>query len=463
MTRQAAIASAEKTFDDGRLQTVLARRMAIPTESQNPVRAADLERYLTAEMIPSLEALGFTCRVLTHPRAKGPFLLAERIEDPAFVTVLGYGHGDVIAGLEGRWDEARDPWTLTVAGDRWYGRGVVDNKGQHTINIEALRCVLETRGRLGFNARYLIEMGEEVGSPGLHDIARENPGLFAADLLIASDGPRVRADRPTLYLGARGAARIDLEIVAREGGHHSGNWGGLLSNPATRLAHAIATIVGPTGQVRIPDLLPSSMPDSVKRALASIEPKSGPGDPVIEPWWGEPGFTAAEKVYGWNTFEVLAFGAGDPGRAQNAVPPRAIANCQIRFVVGSKPEGFMTAIRRHLDRYGFTDVTVSSGRDEMFIATRTDPDHPWVRWAAQSLKATTGADPAILPNAGGSLPNDVFADILGMPTIWVPHSYPGCSQHAPNEHVPSALMREAMAIMAGLYWDLGEVGPARKP
>ena len=456
MTRAAAVAAAHQMFDDGSLKAIFARRIAIPTESQNPARAQDLARYLTTEMQPSLESMGFTCRILTHPNAKGPFLLAERIEDPALVTVLGYGHGDVIAGLEGQWKDGRDPWTLDDTGERWYGRGVVDNKGQHAINIEALRCVLKTRGKLGFNVRYLIEMGEEVGSAGLHDLARDNRELFLADLLIGSDGPRMTAERPTLCLGSRGGYRIDLEIKAREGGHHSGNWGGLLSNPGVRLAHAISTIIGPTGQVRVHELLPKEMPESVKRALSDIEPASIPGGPQIDPWWGEPGFTPAEKVYGWNTFEVLAFGCGDIGNPQNAVPPSAKAVCQIRTVVGSEPEGFIPAIKRHLIRHGFPDVEVSSGRDASFKATRTDPDHPWVRWAAASIAETTGKKPAVIPNAGGSLPNDVFAEIIGMPTIWVPHSYPGCSQHAPNEHVPSALVREAIGLMAGLYWDLGE-------
>jgi hypothetical protein len=62
----------------------------------------------------------------------------------------------------------------------------------------------------------------------------------------------------------------------------------------------------------------------------------------------------------------------------------------------------------------------------------------------------------VLPNLGGALPNDIFSDDLGLPTVWVPHSYPGCSQHAPDEHVPIALVREALGVMAGLYWDLGE-------
>jgi len=54
------------------------------------------------------------------------------------------------------------------------------------------------------------------------------------------------------------------------------------------------------------------------------------------------------------------------------------------------------------------------------------------------------------------LPNDVFAEILGMPTLWVPHSYPGCSQHAPDEHLLGSVAREGLQIMAGLFWDLGD-------
>ncbi len=46
--------------------------------------------------------------------------------------------------------------------------------------------------------------------------------------------------------------------------------------------------------------------------------------------------------------------------------------------------------------------------------------------------------------------------MLALPTIWVLHSYAACSQHAPNEHLPIPIAREGLAIMAGLYWDLGE-------
>ncbi|OWT80484.1 MULTISPECIES: M20 family metallopeptidase [unclassified Achromobacter] len=458
MTRSAAIHRAQQYFDDGTLFADVARRVAQPTESQNPERAAELRAYLDNEMRPTLEALGFTCQVLEHPRAKGPFLFAERIEDPALTTVFSYGHGDVVPGMEGRWRDALDPWKLTPKDERWYGRGVADNKGQHSINLAALKCVLETRGKLGFNVKYLIEMGEEMGSPGLFEVCQTHRDLLRGDVLIASDGPRLLAERPTLFMGSRAIINVDMEIKAREGGHHSGNWGGLLSNPGIQLANAIATIVGPTGKILVPEWMPAELPDSVRRALADCSLDMADG-PAIDPNWGEPGFTAAEKVYGWSSAEVLAFVCGNPDKPVHAIPPRAWARMQLRYCVGVDPEEIVPALRRHLDRLGYTMIELSSPRQDIAPATRLDPDHPWVQWAAASISETTGKKPAILPNLGGTLPNHCFSDALGMPTLWVPHSYAGCSQHAPNEHLPVAIAREGMAIMAGLYWDLGEKAP----
>src|SRR3977135_3958403 len=103
MSRDAAIARAADYFDNGGFKADLARRVAIPTESQNPERAADLARYIETEMKPAFEALGMTCRVLLHPKARGPFLFGERFEGAGLPTVLGYGHGDVIRGFDPNW------------------------------------------------------------------------------------------------------------------------------------------------------------------------------------------------------------------------------------------------------------------------------------------------------------------------------------------------------------------------
>jgi acetylornithine deacetylase/succinyl-diaminopimelate desuccinylase-like protein len=457
MSRAAAIANAERYFDEGGFFADLARRVAIPTESQNPERGADLARYLDGEMRASLEKLGFRCRVLPNPSPKyGPFLVAERIEDPALVTVLTYGHGDVIRGQEASWRAGLDPWKLQRDGDRLYGRGTADNKGQHTINLAALAAALAARGRLGFNVKMLIETGEEVGSPGLKEFVSQNKDLLKADVLIASDGPRLQPDQPTVFLGTRGALNMDLVVDLRAGGHHSGNWGGLLANPGILLAHALATITGPRGEIKVKEWRPDTLTPSVREALAGLEIDGGEGGPQVDRDWGEPDLTPAERVFGWSSFEVLAFTAGNPDKPVNAIPPCASAHVQLRYVVGVDPADIVPALQRHLDASGFPMVKVTAAREGFFPATRLDPKHPWVVWAKNSIEKTSRKPTAVLPNLGGSLPNDVFADTLGLPTVWIPHSYASCSQHAPNEHLLAPIAREALRLMAGVWWDLGE-------
>lgn len=461
MSREAAVAQATQYFDEGGFESDLARRVAIRTESQNPDAGEMLNLYLTGEMVPTFERLGFRCQIIPNPVEGGsPFLVAERFEGEGLPTVLGYGHGDVIRGQEHAWREGLSPWKITREGDRIYGRGTADNKGQHTVNIGALAAVLKVRGSLGFNAKYLIEMGEEVGSIGLRELAQSKADLLAADVLIASDGPRVNAATPTMFLGARGALNFDLICDFREGGHHSGNWGGLLANPGVVLAHAIANIVTEKGQIILADWLPPDIPESVKEAVHGLEVDGGTDGPDIDTEWGEPGLTIPEKVYCWNSFEVLAFETGNPARPVNAIPPRARAHCQIRYTVGRDPMTFLPALRKHLDAQGFQNVEVKKAEKAFFGATRTDPSNPWVSFARDSIARTSNQTPAILPSLGGSLPNDIFADDLGLPTVWVPHSYAGCSQHAPDEHALASVDRQALGLMAGLYWDLGENAPS---
>src|SRR4029077_13530478 len=150
-----------------------------------------------------------------------------------------------------------------------------------------------------------------VGSPGLRRTCEGHSRALRADVLIASDGPRLRSNRPTIFLGSRGAFNFDLGVALREGAHHSGHWGGLLANPGIVLANAIASMVDARGRILVTGLLPPPMPQSVRRALADIEPGER-GGPAIDANWGEPGLTPAERVFGWNSLEVLAFRTGNP-------------------------------------------------------------------------------------------------------------------------------------------------------
>jgi acetylornithine deacetylase/succinyl-diaminopimelate desuccinylase-like protein len=457
-TREGAISRALDGFDSNSFRDRLADLVAIPSTSQDPSHAPDVQRYLGDAIQPWLETLGFTVAIHPNPIASfGPILIAERIEDTSLPTVLTYGHGDTVRGLDSQWRQGLNPWVLTEEGDRWYGRGAADNKGQHALNLSALEAVLAERaGRLGFNLRLVLETAEERGSTGLREFVAAKADTLRADVLIASDGPRVTPDIPTIATGTRGTYHFDLVVDLRPGGVHSGHWGGLTTDPAVVLTHALGSIIDRRGKILVRDWLPrNGVPASVRAVLDGC-PVGGGGEAAsVDPGWGEPGLTPAEKIYGWNSFIVLAMLSGTPDNPVNAVAPSARAHCQIRYTVDTNPAGFADALRRHLDSEGLPEARIDNAGIRM-PASRTDPAHPWVRWAVASMERSLGKPVQVIPNSSGGLPGDVFVDHLGVPLVWIPHSYNGCKQHGPDEHLLTAPAREGIAAFAGLWWDLGE-------
>ena len=468
MTRTDAIERALSYYDDTKSGYFadLARYIAVPTESQNPARLSDLQRYLETIIKPDLAPLGYTCKIFPNPLPGcGPVLLATRIENPALPTVICYGHGDVVLGMEGRWENDRDPWSLSFEGDRVYGRGTADNKGQQLVHIAALKHILATRGSLGFNHKFLLEMGEENGSKGLKDIVEANKADFAADAFFASDGPRTEIGKPNITLGNRGCCNFTLSVDLRDGGHHSGNWGGLLANPGLILAHALASIADATGKILVEGWRPQ-MPDYVREVLQGIDRDGGPKSPTIDDHWGEPGLTRIEKVTAWNTFEVLAYETGNPERPVNAIPPKARAVVQLRYVDGTDQDALESNLRSHLDAHGFQIVQVEpppASNNGRFYSSRTDPRHPWAQWMKAAVERNSNHRCGVLPNGGGSNMTYILQYIVGMPCAWFPLSYAGCSQHAPNEHILKPLMREGLRHVTGIYWDLGDKELGYKP
>ncbi|MFD6053661.1 M20/M25/M40 family metallo-hydrolase [Agromyces sp. NPDC060279] len=451
-TRAQAVADAQHSIESGELEHILKRRIAHRTQSQAPGNRAAQQRYFLEDVGPELTELGFVAMVLENVvSADHPLFVARRIEDESLPTLLLYGHSDVQFAHEANWSEGLHPWELTRAGERLYGRGTADNKGQHTVNLLALRSVLRSRPVLGYNVTVLLESGEETGSIGLEETVAANRELLAADLFIGSDGPRYTRTDPTVFLGSRGCAAFVLECDLREEDAHSGNWGGRLRNPATMIAAAISALVDGRGVIQVPELLPAGeIPAAVREAIAALPPSQA----LADPGWGAPGLTPDERVFAWNTLEVIALDAGQPAAPVSSIPGAAWAHLHLRYVTGTDVGRAFQAMRARLDELGLADVKILAGSD--VPASRLSPDAPVVRTVVESVARTTGRTPAVLPNIGGTIPNAVFAETLGLPTLWIPHSYPDSAQHAPDEHALLPVLQEGLAIIAGVLWDIAE-------
>jgi acetylornithine deacetylase/succinyl-diaminopimelate desuccinylase-like protein len=462
-SRESAIERANQHFDDGKFVEDLTRWVAIPTQSQLLDHQPELYRYLREEIGPFAEAMDHEVQIFDNPDPqRGPILVATHIEDNSRPTLLTYGHGDVVTAFPEEWSEGLDPWTVKVVGDKVYGRGTVDNKGQHLLAMTALARVMEERGgTLGFNSKIIIETGEEQGSVGLKEFILDHTDLLACDVFFGLDGPRRSFNRHELNLGNRGAVVFDLIVdLKRDGGLHSGHWGGVMPDAGIILAQAISSITTPKGKILIDRWRPKAIKDSVRKAAQDLEVAAIDNLPPIDDSWGEPGLTQQEKVIIWTSFVVLAYQTGNPDNPVNSVPSTARARCQVRHTVDVPQEDVIPALRDHLAANGFGDlVAVSTDVGRIgHKAARTDPDDPWVQYIAKSMEKTSGAWPNVSPNTGASGPRSIFKDPLDCPAIMGSHSYSGCGQHGPDEHGLLSLFREGLQVMTGVYYDLGEPG-----
>jgi acetylornithine deacetylase/succinyl-diaminopimelate desuccinylase-like protein len=451
--KEKAVQHATQYFDKGYFRKDLAELISVKTESQN--NECNLENYYDQNIIPMLVKMGFKCRVMENPLSKANIILfAERIENAEFSTILTYGHGDVVLGQDSCWDNGLSPYKLIEKDNRYYGRGTADNKGQHLINIKALNSLLSVQKKLGFNFKILFEMGEEIGSPGLKTFCQQNKELLKADVFIASDGPRISQKIPTIFTGSRGGINFDLSVNLRDNAHHSGNFGGILKDPSIILSHAIASITDARGQINIPEWLPTSLTPDIKEILAKLPLVDAGFD--LDPDWGQKELTMTERVFGWNSFSVLAMLSGEPEAPLNAISGHARSTCQLRFVVGTDVNKIIPALRNHLNSFGFEDVNIHESEMTPFPATRLEMNNSWLSLITKSLENSMGSKIDLLPNLGGSLPNDSFSEVLELPTIWIPHSYAGCAQHSPNEHMSVPLARQALICMTALFADLSK-------
>src|ERR1700692_172111 len=116
MTRADAIARARQTLGSGEFLAELDRRVAYPTESQNPERRDALRAYLEKELEPAFSRLDFTTRLIESPTGRNPYLLADYRENASAPTVLVYGHCDVVDGMVGEWRGTFGPRKRTTGG-----------------------------------------------------------------------------------------------------------------------------------------------------------------------------------------------------------------------------------------------------------------------------------------------------------------------------------------------------------
>ncbi len=402
-----------------------------------------------------LEGWGFAVEV--HPTTSHPILYAEIGPKDAAFTWLTYGHYDVYPADEKQEGWRTKPFEPVVEGDRIWGRGAGDNKGQHLALLNAIALWKETRGELPVRVKVILEGDEETGSVPLPTFVEANRERLKADLCVYSDGPMFPNDQPVLLMGVRG--NLGLEFVSRGAKRnlHSGNFGGVAPNPTLDLIHFLAELVDRDGKLRVPgagyaDVAVSAGDLAAVRTLpvdhagfhesVGVEPTTGADDALFH-----------ERLMLRPAFNVSGFSAGYTGAGQKTIIfKEAVAKADVRLVGGQDPQAVFDAIRRFASGRGYDTIEVRNLKATP--ASRTPLDHPFVPLVKSAVARGFGKEPFVVPSLGGTTPDFVFTKLLGLPSIVIPLAPYDENNHAPNESTKVSLylsgVRTGMHLLEAL-------------
>ena len=328
-----------------------------PSCTGDPVEVAQFAAYVTDD----LTVHGWQVEHLDigvdepHP----PFILA-RLNPDADRTLLLYSHYDVVP-VEPLSDWDYPPFSAQQVGERIYGRGASDAKG----NVLSLAIAAETltglRGQPPCGIALILEGEEESGSKHLPDAIAALRRTFQPDAALSFDGGVHWSGVPKIGFGTSGMALI--ELTCRNGGNdlHAAN-GRIVPNPAWKLVWALAAIKDATERVLVPGFDADIVPPAVRdRELMDEMPWN---DESLLSEAGVPGFVAGlsgraalERLLYSPGLTICGLSSGYIGAAGKAViPNEATARLEIRIVQGQTPERVLGQIRRHLDDIGLADV-----------------------------------------------------------------------------------------------------------
>src|SRR5690606_34711831 len=122
-----------------------------------------------------------------------------------------------------------------------FARGSADDKGQFYMHVKAFEAMMQS-GELACNVKFMIEGEEEVGSSNLETFVKENKARLKADAVIISDTHMISMDHPSVTVGLRGLAYMEVELTGPNKDLHSGTFGGAVANPINVLCRMIASL-----------------------------------------------------------------------------------------------------------------------------------------------------------------------------------------------------------------------------
>ena len=416
---------------------LLIRQPSVSAKNEGIEECAKLVKKL-------LQKSGIKSEILRLKKDIAPIVYGEvKSKSNPSRTLLFYNHYDVqpVEPFE-LWDAP--PFSGKRQGNKIFGRGSSDDKGELITRIKAVDAFLKTTGDVPCNIKFVIEGEEETGSAHIENYLKKYKKKFSCDGVIWEFGYVDSKNRPIVGLGMKGLLFVELSVKESIRDAHS-SLAVLIKNPAWRLIEALKTLRDENGKILIKDWYKEVTPFSKKDLeIISSEPfdeKSFKKEFGITSFVGNKhGLAAKKAMVGDATCNIAGFVSGYTGEgAKTVLPGSALVKIDFRLVPKMNPKKQVMRLKNHLKSKGFSDIDVKMFHGE--AAARTDPSEPFVRNVKEAADESYGTSILNVSNAGTG-PMFSFVDVLKAPCISIGSTYMFARIHSPNEFTRIDLLQK---------------------
>ena len=409
--------------------------LRIPSISADSAFAGDVRQC--AESVAAHLRNAGADNVSIEETAGHPIVYGEKIVNPAWPTVLIYGHYDVQPSAP---DEL---WTTpafepTVRDGKIYARGAADDKGQFFMHVKAFETMMNT-GTLCCNVKFMIEGEEEVGSGNLGPYCVNNREKLKADVILISDTSMVANDCPSIDVGLRGLSYVEVEVTGPNRDLHSGVYGGAVANPINALCSMIAQMHDENRHITIPgfydDVLETPAQDREAMSRIPFDIEEYKKDLDVNDVLGEKGFSTIERTGIRPTLDVNGIWGGYTGEGSKTVlPSKAYAKISMRLVPNQSSEAITRLFKNYFESIAPPGIKVEVRPHHGGERVITPTDSIAYKAAAAAMTDTFGKDP-IPTRGGGSIPIvALFEKELQTKVVLMGFGLDSDALHSPNEH-----------------------------
>lgn len=404
-----------------------------------------------------LKKSGIKSEVLRLKKNIAPVVYGEvKSKQNPSKTLMFYNHYDVQpAEPFDLWDDP--PFSGIRKGNKIFGRGSSDDKGELITRIKAVEAYLKTTGDVPCNIKFVIEGEEEIGSAHIEDYLKKYKKKFSCDGVIWEFGYVDSENRPIVGLGMKGLLFVELSVKESIRDAHS-SLAVLIKNPAWRLIDAIKTLRDSDGKILIKDWYKEVTPLS-KNDLEIIQ-KEPFDETVFKKEFGiksfvgdKKGMAAKKALVGDATCNIAGFVSGYTGDgAKTVLPGEALVKIDFRLIPKMDPKKQVLRLKSHLKSKGFSDVDIKIFHGE--AAARTKSSDPFVSHVKSAADKSFGKSILNVSNAGTG-PMYPFVKILKAPCISIGSTYIFSRIHSPNEFARIDLLNKTTKCMCLIMDNFG--------